>query len=254
MDLGFAGRAVIVTGGSRGIGRATADLLAAEGARVAVTFCRHAERAEAVAAGIRERGGDACAAFLDLGDLTSIADVTRMVLDRWGRIDVIVNNAVHWVHASEYRSSLFEDVPADDWRPLIRSNVEGVYGLIQAVVPMMRAQRWGRIISVSSIAATDGMAGYAWYATAKAALHGMTRTLARELGPSGILVNVVMPGGTLTESLMEQIPAPVLERQGRSLPIRRLPNPNEVASVIAFLASPSNAVITGEIVRASGGR
>jgi 3-oxoacyl-[acyl-carrier protein] reductase len=254
VDLGLVGRTVIVTGGSRGIGRATAELLAAEGARVAVTFRRHAERAEAVAAAIRSRGGDACAAFLDLGDLASIGAAARAVFDRWGRIDVVVNNAVEWVDAADYRTELFEDLPADEWQRLIRTNVEGVYGLIQTVVPMMRARRWGRIVSVSSCAATDGLTGYAWYATAKAALHGMTHTLARELGPSGILVNVVMPGGTLTESVKEQIPAPVLERQGRSLPIRRLPTPDEVASVIAFLASPTNAVITGEIVRASGGR
>jgi 3-oxoacyl-[acyl-carrier protein] reductase len=254
MDLGFAGRAVIVTGGSRGIGRATAELLANEGALVAVTFCRHADRAEAVAAAIRARGGDACAAFLDLSDLTSICAATRTVLARWGRIDVLVNNAVDWLPATDYHSTLFEDVPADRWRPLIRSNVEGVYGLIQSVVPTMRGQRWGRIVTVSSVAATDGLAGYAWYSTAKAALHGMTRTLARELGPSGILVNVVMPGATLTESVMEQIPESVLGQQARRVPIRRLPTPDEVASVIAFLASPNNAVVTGEIVRASGGR
>jgi 3-oxoacyl-[acyl-carrier protein] reductase len=254
MDLGFADRAVLVTGGGRGIGRATAELLAAEGARVAITFCRHADRAESVATTIRARGGDACATFLDLGDLASICAATRTVLARWGRIDVVVNNAVDWVPASDYRSTLFEDVPAEKWQPLIRSNVEGAYALIQAVVPTMRTRRWGRIVNVSSVAATDGLAGYAWYATAKAALHGMTRTLARELGPSGILVNVVMPGGTLTESVMEQVPAPLLGRQARSLPIRRLPNPDEVASVIAFLASPVNGVVTGEIVRASGGR
>jgi 3-oxoacyl-[acyl-carrier protein] reductase len=192
--------------------------------------------------------------FLELGDRASICAATRGVLERWGQIDAVVNNAVAWVEASEYHAARFEDVPAETWQPLIRANVEGVYGFIQAVVPTMRARGWGRIVNVSSTAATDGLTGYAWYVTAKSALHGMTQTLARELGPSGILVNVVMPGGTLTESLMEQVPEPLLRREAQSVPIRRLPKPEEVARVIAFLASPSNTVITGEAVRASGGR
>lgn len=254
MDLGFSGRTVIVTGGSRGIGRATAELLGEEGARVAITYCRHEDRADAVVRAIRDRGGDACATFLELGDRASICTATRNVLERWGQIDAVVNNAVAWVHASDYHAALFEDVPAEMWQPLIRANVEGVYGLIQAVAPAMRARGWGRIVNVSSTAAVDGLAGYTWYATAKSALHGMTQALARELGPSGILVNVVMPGGTLTESVMEQVPEPVLRREAQRLPIRRLAKPEEVARVIAFLASPSNGVITGEVVRASGGR
>jgi 3-oxoacyl-[acyl-carrier protein] reductase len=149
---------------------------------------------------------------------------------------------------------LFEEVPRPEWQRLMRTNIEGVYSVIQAVLPAMRAQAWGRIVNVSSVAAEDGMPGFAWYSTSKAALHGLTRTLARELGPAGVLVNAVMPGGTLTSSVIEQVPAAALALQARQLPTRKLPRPEDVASTIVFLASAANTTMTGEIVRASGGR
>jgi 3-oxoacyl-[acyl-carrier protein] reductase len=244
----------IVTGGSRGIGRATAQLLAAEGARVAITFRRDSQRAQAILASIRERGGDACVVPLDLTVADSIRDAVNQVLDRWGRVDVLINNAVEWVRVSGQNPAAFEAVEPGSWQRPLRANIEGAYTATQAVVPSMRARQWGRIVNISSIAATDGMPGFSWYSASKAALHGLTRTLARELGPSGILVNVVMPGGTLTSSVFEQVPAFTLKLQARQLPIGRLPRPEEVAATIVFLASAANTTVTGEIVRSSGGR
>ena len=118
----------------------------------------------------------------------------------------------------------------------------------------MRTQQWGRIVNVSSIAATDGMVGFAWYAASKTALHGLARTLAAELGDSDILINNVMPGATMTSTVFDHLPSTLLARKARELPIRRLPRPEEVAATIVFLASAMNTTVTGEDVRASGGR
>jgi 3-oxoacyl-[acyl-carrier protein] reductase len=254
VDLGLAGRVVMVSGSSRGIGRAAATLFGAEGANVTVTYCQNREEAEVTATEVRQAGGTAMVAHFDLTAPDSIRAATRATLDRWGRVDVLVNNAVVWVPSMKARKGPFEDFPADEWQSLLRPNIEGTMAAVQAVLPSMRHGGWGRIVNVSSVAAVDGFSEYAWYSAAKAALHGLTRTLAKELGPAGILVNVVMPGGTLTETLRRNVPSEQLQRKAELLPIRRLPAPQEVASVILFLGSAANTVLTGEIVRASGGR
>jgi 3-oxoacyl-[acyl-carrier protein] reductase len=253
MDLGLAERVALVTGSSRGIGRATAELFGREGARVVVTYPHHRDRADAVVAAIRDAGGDACVVFFDLGSHESIRAAAEAVLARWGRIDILVNNAVAWGQRAPDQAPAFEHLPADEWRPLLRANVEGAFAAVQAVVPTMRERRWGRIVNVSSGVAVDGLPGAGWYAAAKAALHGLTRTLAKELGPAGILTNVVMPGLTLTERNAERLPAAVREQLARASPIRRLLPPEEVAPTIVFLCSAANAAVTGEVVRASGG-
>jgi 3-oxoacyl-[acyl-carrier protein] reductase len=146
-----------------------------------------------------------------------------------------------------------QELPADEWRAFLRANAEGPYAAIQAVLPSMRARGWGRTVNVSSGIAVDGLPGSGPYAAAKAALHGPTRTLAKELGPVGILVNVVMPGATLTERMLAMFPSAMREQMAASSPIRRLLAPEEVVPTIAFLCSAMNTAVTGEIVRASGG-
>src|SRR5262249_19268444 len=116
------------------------------------------------------------------------------VVKRWGRIDVLVNNAVQWGERPPWESPLFEQVPPDEWKASLRANTEGHYAAIQAVLPSMRERKWGRIVNVSSAVAVDGLPGAGPYSAAKAALHGLTRTLAKEVGPAGVLVNIVMPG------------------------------------------------------------
>ncbi len=147
----------------------------------------------------------------------------------------------------------FEREPPEQWRTYLRLNFEGPYAAIQAVLPAMRERGWGRIVNISSGIAVDGLPGSAPYGAAKAALHGLTHTLCKELGPAGILVNVVMPGPTLTERITTMLPAAVREERERTSPIRRLLGPEEVAPTIAFLCSGANTSITGEIIRASGG-
>jgi 3-oxoacyl-[acyl-carrier protein] reductase len=253
MDFGLKGRVVIVTGSSRGIGRAAALLFAEEGASVAVTFMRDRERAETVVTEINRVGSDACAVHLDLGSTESINAAVSTVAQRWGHIDVLVNNAVHWGNRAPGNAPLFEQLPPDEWKSSLRANTEGPYAAIQALLPSMREQKWGRIVNVSSGVAVDGLPGAGPYASAKAALHGLTRTLAKELGPAGILVNVVMPGLTLTERNAARLPDAVKTDIARTSPIRRLLPPEEVVPTIVFLCSAMNTAVTGEVIRASGG-
>lgn len=250
MDLELSERTVIVTGGSRGIGRAAALAFARERARVMITFHSDAARAETVVDEIRAAGGDAAAARFDLAEPASIDAVAAAAIERWGRIDALVNNAVQWGTSWDQP---FERVERDDWRGRIEANLGGAYAAIQAVLPAMRARSWGRIVNLSSTIAVDGMAGSGPYAAAKGALHGLTRTLSVELASSGILTNAVMPGLTLTEANLERLPQEVRDEYAKAAPIRRLLRPDEVVPIIVFLASAANTAITGEVIRASGG-
>jgi len=251
MDLGLQDRVVLVTGSTRGIGRAAAVAFARAGAHVAVTYRTDRDRAEAVAWEIRAAGRDALVVFFDLGSAEAIEAAASAVQHRWGRVDVLVNNAVRWPVRTAEQSPLFESLHADEWCAILRANVDGAMAMIQAVVPSMRRHGWGRIVNVSSGIAADGLAGVGAYGAAKAALHGLTRTLAKELGPDGILVNVVMPGLTVTERSAAHLPAEVRDRMARGAPIRLL-QPEEIAPTILFLASAVNSAVTGEIIRVSG--
>lgn len=253
MDLGLSERVVIVTGSSRGIGRAAALAFAREGARVVVTFHEHREAAEEVVAEIADLGGEAMAARFDLQDFGTAHSTAEGALGRWGRIDVLVNNAVQWGGRSPFEMPSFEDVPQEDWLRVLRANLEGHYSAIRAVLPAMRAASWGRIVNISSGIAVDGLVGSGPYAAAKAGLHGLTRTLCKELGPAGILVNVVMPGFTMTDRVRALVPDSRREQVEQSSPIRRILPPEEVVPSIVFLGSAANTAVTGEAVRASGG-
>ena len=253
MDLGFSQRVVIVTGSSQGIGRAAALLFAKEGARVVVTYHSEGERAQRVVDEIAREGGEAIACALHLSDPESIHATAKAAVDRWGRIDALVNNAVEWGTRTPWNVPMFEQLPDEDWRPMLRANIEGAYDAIRAVLPAMRKNGWGRIVNVSSGIAVDGFVGAGPYAAAKGGLHGLTRTLAKELGPANILVNVVMPGFTLTERNAGRVPDEHRKKIEQSSPIRRILPPEEVVPTIVFLCSPMNTAVTGEILRASGG-
>jgi 3-oxoacyl-[acyl-carrier protein] reductase len=248
MDLQLADRVALVTGGSRGIGRAAARLLAREGARVAITYRSSADAAAEVAAET-----DGIAVPLDLSDPASIRSAVDAVLDRWGRLDVLVSNAMDPSGLTLFPPTPFEELPAESWQPFLRANVDGPYAVAQAVVPAMRAQGFGRIVMVSGTSGVDGLPGAAPLTAAKSALHGLMRTLTKELGPAGILVNVVLPGTTLTEHIAAILPAAGRAAREQASPIRRLLTPEEVVPAVAFLGSPANTGVTGELVRVSGG-
>ncbi len=252
MELGLKDQPVLVTASSAGIGRATAVAFAAEGARVAVTYHKNREAAETTASQARAAGGQALVVRYDLADPESIRASIDSIEKEWGALKVLVNNAVLMDHAGP-TGQQFEDVPLDRWQSMLRSTLEGVTLTIQRVLPMMRKAGWGRIVNVSSDA-VDGWPGLGPYATAKAGLHGLSRTLAVELGPADILSNVVMPGFVLTERNQQRVPAEHREQVKRFTPTRRLTTPEDIAAAIVFLGSPANRQITGEVIRITGGR
>ena len=253
MDLGLADRVVLITGGSQGIGRAAALAFARERARVVITYHSHRGKADEVVEEVRQLDTEALAVAMELATPESIHAAVAAAIERFGRVDVLVNNAVQWGQRLPWNLPHFEELPDEEWRSLLRANLEGSYSAIRAVLPSMRANGWGRIVNVSSGIAVDGMPGAGPYASAKAALHGLTRTLCKELGPAGILVNVVMPGFTLTERNAGRVPADRQAEIERTSPIRRILPPEEVVPTIVFLSSAANTAVTGEIVRASGG-
>jgi 3-oxoacyl-[acyl-carrier protein] reductase len=176
----------------------------------------------------------------------------EQIQKEWGTLNVLVNNAAPMDVAGP-TGQLFEDVPLQNWESMIRRTLEGVTLTIQCALPMMRKSGWGRIVNISSDG-TDGWPGLGPYATAKSGLHGLTRTLAVELGPANILSNVVMPGAVMTERTAKNMPAEQREQLRQHLPTRQLITPEDVAAVIVFLGSPVNRQIIGEIVRVTGGR
>ncbi|WP_033345683.1 SDR family NAD(P)-dependent oxidoreductase [Catenuloplanes japonicus] len=226
MDLGLKGRTVIVTGGSGGIGRHLVRRFEDEGADV-----------------ISTHHGNGDGFTFDLGD--DPAALIDTALSRTGRIDVLVNNAVRWGSAVPRPDALFETVPDDEWLGVVRDNIEGAIRLSRAVAPHLRAQRWGRLVHISSGLAVDGAAGSEYYGAAKAALHGFSRSVAYGLGGSGdILSNVVMIGLTRTErnAFIVDGAGPAPNPAGRWL------DAEEVAAPVVFLSSAANTGITGQII------
>ncbi|WP_437927911.1 SDR family oxidoreductase [Sorangium sp. So ce291] len=254
MKLGLEKRAALVTGGSQGIGREVALQLAAEGARVALTYRSEREKAAEVVREIERQGGEALALELDLGSIESIKAAVAAALARFGQLDVLVNNAVRWSERLPWEAPRFEDIPLAEWQGTLHDNIDGAFAAIQAAVPSMRARGWGRIVNISSGVALDGVVGAGPYAAAKSALHGLTAVLARELGPHGILTNVVVPGLTVTDKMSAVISPEVMAQRGKAYPVGRLLRAEEVAPTIVFLCSAANTAVTGEIIRASGGR
>src|SRR5689334_2586361 len=252
MDLKLKNATVLVTGSSAGIGQATALAFGVEGARVAVTYYKNRQGAEDTASKIREAGGQALVLHYDLADQGSIRSSIAQIQQEWGSLNVLVNNAAPMGVAGP-TGQLFEDVPLQSWESMIRQTLEGVTLTVQCALPLMRKSGWGRIVNVSSDG-TDGWPGLGPYATAKSGLHGLTRTLAAELGPANILTNVVMPGAVMTERTAKNIPPEQKEQLRQHLPTRQLITPEDVAAVIVFLGSPINKQIIGEIIRVTGGR
>ncbi len=252
MDLKLKGQTVLVTGSSSGIGRAAAIAFAAEGARVGVTYHKNRQGADETANKVQQAGGEALVLHYDLADPNSIRSSIETLAKEWGTLNVLINNAAP-MDVSAPTGQLFEDVPLQNWEGMVRGTLEGSALTIQCALPLMRKSGWGRIVNISSDG-TDGWPGLGPYATAKAGLHGLTRTLAVELGPANILSNVVMPGFVLTERNQEQVPAEYREQIRQHLPTRQLPTPEDVAAVIVFLGSPVNQQITGQIIRVTGGR
>jgi NAD(P)-dependent dehydrogenase (short-subunit alcohol dehydrogenase family) len=249
MDLGLSGASVLVTGGSRGIGACIARAYAAEGANVAITYAVQRDAARRVVEQLRAVGVEAFATRLDLTDSGSVAAAVDAVLKRFGALDVLVTNAVRW---EEWRNRV-EDWILEDWQPVLRANMEGVFVLAQRAAPALRRSGRGRLVFVSSSLAERGMVGTWSYATAKAGGHGLARSLAWDLGRDGVLVNTVMPGTVLVDGHHRSVPDGELPALAAAQPIGRLPTGDDVARAVLFLGSSANGSISGEIVRVTGG-
>jgi 3-oxoacyl-[acyl-carrier protein] reductase len=245
----FQGRVVIVTGAARGIGAVTAEAFAREGARLAVLDL-DGPGADLAAKRLRETGVEAVGFGADAAVTAQMQGVVDAVVDRWGRVDVLVNNAGGF---ATMRAT--EDIPDAEWEAILRSNLTSVFVASRAVLPVMKRQRAGRIVNVASVVARGGAVRVtSHYAAAKAGVVGFTRHLALEVGPDGITVNAVAPGTTATDRV-KALRTPEQTRElAQTIPVRRLGEPREIAEAILFLASDAASFVNGATLDVNGGQ
>ena len=252
MDLGLRDKTVLVTGGSSGIGQAIALAYGREpGVHIAFTYHSKGETAQQIRQAIQETGIDAQCLPLDLADATSIQAAVDTIVTKTGRIDVLVNNAIHWGNGA-HRGKRVEDIPLTKWEEIIGVNLFGTIQLTQLVLPYMRQQQWGRIVNVSSDLALDSMLGSGPYSTLKAALSGFTANLVEEYSVDGILTNTVLPGWTLVERALHFFPDEFRDQARSAFPTKRITRPEDVASLVLYLGSAANGHVNGETIKVSG--
>ncbi len=240
------GKVALVTGGSRGIGRAIALALARQGADVAVNYRSRNDAAEEVVAEIEGLGRRSLAVQADVGETGQAESLIATTLESFGQLDVLINNA------GITRDALLLRMKEADWDEVLRVNLKGAFNTSRAVARPMMRQRSGRIVNVGSVSGLMGQTGQANYAAAKAGLVGLTKSMARELGSRGITVNLVAPGFIPTD-LNADLPDDWRERIRALIPLARFGDPRDVAHAVAFLATEEAAYITGAVLPVDGG-
>ena len=245
MDKHLSNRVALITGGGQGIGRAVALRFAGEGAKVVVIDIV-AESARAVADEIKAAGGEAMAATCDVTRRDQIDALVGQVLDAYGQIDILCNNA------GITRDARLVKMTEDEFDSVVDVNLKGVFNLTQAVAPHMIERGYGRVISASSIVGLYGNFGQTNYVATKAGVIGMTRVWARELGPKGITANAIAPGFIATD-MIKTVPQKVLDDFAGRTPVRRLGTPEDVANAYLFLASEESGFINGIVLSVDGG-
>ncbi|MEK7409607.1 MAG: SDR family NAD(P)-dependent oxidoreductase [Acidobacteriota bacterium] len=244
----LSGQTAIVTGAARGIGQAIAGRLARAGAAVAIADIDQ-EGARRAAEAIQGAGaGQAFPVFLDVTRVGSVASAVQEVLARTGRIDILVNNA-----GIAGKAAPLAEQSEEDWQRIIAINMTGVFHCCRAVIGHMRERKYGRIVNIASIAGKEGNPNMTAYSATKAGVIGFTKALAKEVAQEGICVNAVTPAVVRTPILEQLTPAQV-EYMTSRIPMRRTGEPEEIAAVVHFLASPDCSFVTGQVYDASGGR
>lgn len=242
----LAGKTALVTGGSRGIGKAIAQALAREGAKVAFVYQSNSEAAEKLVSQLEESGHEAVAFQADVREKSQADDVVAKIVEKWGKIDVLVNNA------GVIRDGLLATMGPDQWREVVETNLTGTYNFCQAVMRPMMSARYGRIVNMSSVAANVGNPGQANYAASKGGIEGFTRCLAAEIARRGITVNAVAPGFVETDMTVAVRNA-AGDQIVKSIPCRRLGQPEDIAGAVLFLVSDEASYITGQVLTVDGG-
>ena len=239
-------KTVLITGASRGIGRAAAELFAVSGYNVAINYLSSVRAAEELQSSIIEKGGTASLYRADVADKAAVDKMAAAIIAEYGSIEVLINNA------GIAQQQLFTDISAEDWRRVFAVNTDGVYHCTQAVLPYMVSRKYGRIINISSVWGLTGASCEVHYSASKAAVIGLTKALAKELGPSGITVNCIAPGVIDTEMNGSLSPETVKQLQEET-PLGSIGTPADIAYAALYLAGEHAGFITGQVWSINGG-
>lgn len=239
-------RIALVTGGSRGIGKAIALRLAKEGAFVVVNYTKNKDAADEVVSRIEKEGGKAKAVRFNVSDFDSVQEEIEKIVDELGGIHILINNA------GITHDTLLLRMKFEDWNNVIMTNLYGVFNCTKAVTRIMIKQRYGRIINITSVVGEMGNLGQTNYAASKAGIIGFTKAAAREMAARSITVNAVSPGFIQTD-ITDNLPEEIRKQYIEKIPLGRFGSPEDIAGVIAFLTSDEASYITGEVVRVNGG-
>ena len=244
--MSLDGKIAVVTGGGRGIGKAVSLHIASLGAKVITNYVNRPDAALETVEEIKLAGGNAEALQFDVSNTVQVQEAFKELVKREGRLDILVNNA------GITRDGLLARMKEDDWDAIIDTNLKGAFNCIKAATRPMMKQKWGRIVNISSVVGFTGNAGQVNYASAKAGLAGLTKSVARELATRGITVNGVAPGyieTEMTSGLSEEVTAKILSE----IPQARLGSPSDVAAAVAYLVMEDSSYVTGQFIHVNGG-